>query len=121
MVSTTYAATSRGSGPGGRLVRVQVARFAALPPCSRAAGVPAGTMPGSGPAVDPSLGRSASSDIETLTPSRTSAAAALRLAGVIRLMVPAWSSFPHFPLLESSVIHRSTSSLVRPPPAWFFS
>src|SRR5271157_2216067 len=130
MVSTTYAARSRGSGPGGRLVRVQVGRSAMPPPWPRPTGgapastgaLPGGggapprgppTIPGSGPAVEPSFGRSASSAIETLTPSRTSAAAALRVAGVIRLTVPAWSSAPHFPQLESSVIHRSTSSLVR--------
>src|SRR5881397_1974937 len=103
MVSTTYAACGLGSGPGGRDVIVQVVR----------PGPRAGAVPGGGPLVGPSLGRSASSEHETLTPSRTSPAAALRLAAVIRLTVPAWSSFPHLPQLESSVIQRSTSSLVR--------
>src|ERR1035438_3501526 len=112
MVSTTYAAKGRGSGPGGRLVRVHVVRLAGAPPNPRAA-VGAPPMPGSGPPVEPSFGRSASSAMETLTPSRTSAAAALRFPGVIRLMVPAWSALPHLPQLESSVIHRSTSTLVR--------
>src|ERR1017187_917793 len=72
IVSTTYAVTSRGSGPGGGLARVQVVRLAP----------PAPVAPGTGPLVGPSFGRSASSDIDTLTPSRTSAAAALRFAGV---------------------------------------
>src|ERR1017187_2116585 len=111
-MSTTYAAISRGPGPGGRLVSVHVVRLPPPPPCPRAAGG-APPRPAPAPPVEPSFGRSASSDIETLTPSRTSAAAALRFVGVIRLMVPAWSSFPHLPQLESSFIHWSTSSFVR--------
>src|ERR1017187_8256352 len=111
-MSTTYAAISRGSGPGGRLVNVHVVRLPPPPPGPRAAGG-APPTPGSGPPVEPSFGRSASSDIETLTPSRTRAAAALRLVGVIRLMVPAWSFFPHLPQLESSFIHWFKSSFVR--------
>src|SRR5271166_1870824 len=49
---------------------------------------------------------------EMATPSLTIPAASLRLAGVIRLRVPSWSSFPHRPQLESSVINLSTSSFV---------
>ena len=36
----------------------------------------------------------------TLTPSRTRPAAAIRLAGVIRLIVPSWSEDPHRPQLD---------------------
>src|ERR1017187_3510586 len=101
IVSTTYAARSRGSGPGGLLVRVHVVRLKEPPPARAAGGAlpaagvlptPRGAAPvmlGSGPPVGPSFGKSASSDRETAIPSRTSAAAALRLAGVIRLTVPA--------------------------------
>src|SRR5271157_5832484 len=141
MVSVTYAASGLGLGPGGLLASDHVGRSTngpprpprpsgpRPPPCglAPASGAPAGGVPWtacpgapprgppppSGTPVEPSFGRSASRDAETDTPSFTSAAAALRLAGVMRFMVPAWSSLPHFPQLESSVIQRSTSSFVR--------
>src|SRR5579863_10339851 len=50
--------------------------------------------------------------METETPSLTSAAACLRLAGVIRLTAPIWSSLPQRPQFESSVIHWSTMAAV---------
>src|SRR5512145_493666 len=49
---------------------------------------------------------------DTATPSFTSAAACARFAGVIRLSVPSSSSLPQRPQLESSVCHRSYSTLV---------
>src|SRR5678816_431312 len=49
---------------------------------------------------------------ETATPSFTSAAACGRFAGVIKLSVPSSSSLPQRPQLESSVCHRSYSTLV---------
>src|SRR5208283_521603 len=143
MVSTTYAASGLESGPGGLLASDPVARATNGPPrpprpsgprpppcglapatggapCPACPGPPPGApprgpppMPPSGTPVEPSFGKSASSDADTEIPSFTSAAAALRFAGVIRLIVPAWSSWPHFPQLESSVIQRSTSSFVR--------
>ena len=45
-------------------------------------------------------------------PSFTRAAACFRLAGVMRLIAPSWSSLPQRPQLEISVIHRSRSSSV---------
>src|SRR5262249_19326842 len=50
--------------------------------------------------------------IEIEMPSFTSAAACLRLAGVMRLSVPSSSSFPHRPQLDNSVRHRSYSAFV---------
>src|SRR5579863_8275381 len=50
--------------------------------------------------------------METETPSLTSAAACLRLAGVIRLTAPIWSSLPHRPQFESWVIIWSTVAAV---------
>src|SRR5262249_42643664 len=50
--------------------------------------------------------------IEIEMPSFTSAAACLRLAGVMRLSVPSSSSFPHRPQLDNSVCHRSYSAFV---------
>jgi len=52
-----------------------------------------------------SVSASAASDTET--PSRTSAVASRRFAGVIRLRVPIWSSLPQRPQFESSVFQRS--------------
>src|SRR5678816_2798393 len=49
---------------------------------------------------------------DTVTPSLTKAAAALRLPGVIRLSVPISSSFPHRPQFESSARQRSYSAWV---------
>src|SRR5215510_14732577 len=49
---------------------------------------------------------------EIETPSFTSAAACLRLAGVMRLRVPSSSSFPHRPQLDNSVCQRSYSAFV---------
>src|SRR5271157_1801123 len=136
MVSTTYAASGLGLGPGGLLASDHVGRSTNGPPrpsgprpplcglapagggvaCPACPGAPPRgppPMPPSGTPVEPSFGKSASRDADTHIPSFTSAAAALRFAGVIRLIVPAWSSRPHFPQLESSVIQRSTSSFVR--------
>src|SRR5258707_756254 len=45
-------------------------------------------------------------------PSRTSAAAALRLAGVIRFNVPSSSSAPHRPQFDSDFIIASMSALL---------
>src|SRR5918993_1538040 len=45
-------------------------------------------------------------------PSVTSATAALRTAGVIRLKVPIWSSLPHRPQLEMFFIICTTSARV---------
>src|SRR6266567_4988340 len=53
-------------------------------------------------------------DSDTGTPSFTSANAALRLAGVIRLSVPSSSSFPQRPQFDSSVCQASNcASLTR--------
>src|SRR5579883_2372533 len=53
-------------------------------------------------------------DSDTGTPSFTSANAALRLAGVIRLSVPSSSSFPQRPQFDNSVCHASNcASLTR--------
>src|SRR4051812_2513411 len=49
---------------------------------------------------------------ETLTPSFTRAAACLRLAGVIRLLAPTWSSLPQRPQFESSVFQPSYWALL---------
>src|SRR4026208_509574 len=49
---------------------------------------------------------------DTDTPSRTSAAACLRLAGVMRLSAPISSCVPQRPQLESSFIHPSMTVLV---------
>src|SRR4030095_1852280 len=49
---------------------------------------------------------------DTVTPSLTNAAAALRLLGVIRFNVPSSSSSPHRPQYESSVRQRSYSACV---------
>src|SRR5580692_6300444 len=46
-------------------------------------------------------------DSDTGTPSFTSANAALRLAGVMRLSVPSSSSFPQRPQFDNSVCHAS--------------
>src|SRR5215475_14341250 len=46
-------------------------------------------------------------DSDTGTPSFTSAKAAMRLAGVIRLSVPTWSSFPQRPQFDNSVCQAS--------------
>src|SRR4029077_15450267 len=46
-------------------------------------------------------------DSDTGTPSFTSASAARRLAGVIRLSVPSQSSFPHRPQFDNSVFQPS--------------
>ena len=46
----------------------------------------------------------------TLTPSFTSRAAACRLAGVIRLMVPSSSSAPHRPQFDSDFRYPRTSA-----------
>ena len=53
---------------------------------------------------------SVSRDSETETPSVTSLAAALRLAGVMRLTVPNWSSLPQRPQFERSFIICSKSA-----------
>ena len=53
-----------------------------------------------------------SSDSDTDTPSRTSAAAALRFSGVIRLSVPSSSFLPHRPQLEISLNHASNCARV---------
>src|SRR5207248_2429492 len=97
-----------GSGLRGVGVRLQVVREPPrVPrPC------PPGVIDGSGPPVGPSVGKSASSAREMLTPSRTRAAAALRLAGVIRLVVPAAAASPHLPQLDNSSIIRSTAALL---------
>src|SRR5215510_6963774 len=50
--------------------------------------------------------------IEIEMPSFTSAAACLRLAGVMRLSVPSSSSFPHRPQLDNSVCQRPYSAFV---------
>src|SRR5678815_5363300 len=51
---------------------------------------------------------------DTGTPSLTSASAAFRLAGVIRLSVPSWSSAPQRPQLDNWVCHASyCASLTR--------
>src|SRR3984893_14678166 len=53
-------------------------------------------------------------DNDTGTPSFTSADAALRLAGVIRLSVPSSSSFPQRPQFDNSVCQASNwASLTR--------
>src|SRR5262245_39224942 len=53
-------------------------------------------------------------DSDTGTPSFTSANAALRLAGVIRLSVPSSSSFPQRPQFDNSVCQASNcASLTR--------
>src|SRR5215468_3435138 len=49
---------------------------------------------------------------ETETPSLTSEAACLRLAGVIRFTAPIWSCLPQRPQLDSSVIQLSTIAAV---------
>src|SRR5215510_3190021 len=49
---------------------------------------------------------------ETVTPSLTSATAARRLAGVIRLRAPISSSLPQRPQLERSFFQRSYSAVV---------
>ena len=50
---------------------------------------------------------------ETLTPLRTSAAAAWRFSGVIRLNVPTWSSAPQRPQFETSSKKASNSAALR--------
>src|SRR6201994_5098303 len=53
-------------------------------------------------------------DSDTGTPSFTSANAAIRLAGVIRLIVPSSSSFPQRPQFDNSVCQASNcASLTR--------
>ena len=51
-------------------------------------------------------------DRDTLRPVRQSRAAATRFAGVIRLIVPRWSSGPHRPQLLRSRIQLRTSASV---------
>src|SRR5262245_59057770 len=53
-----------------------------------------------------------SRDNDTVVPVRTSAAACCRLAGVIRLVAPNWSSFPQRPQFDSLVIHSSNCGFV---------
>src|SRR5688500_6264750 len=53
------------------------------------------------------LTESVSRDSDTLTPSLTVAIAAFRVASVIRLTVPRWSSLPQRFQVDSSVIQRS--------------
>src|SRR5579862_5083942 len=65
-----------------------------------------------GESLSSALAESVLCAMETETPSLTSAAACLRLAGVMRLTAPIWSSFPQRPQLESSVIHWSTMAAV---------
>src|SRR5579862_9155461 len=65
-----------------------------------------------GESLSSALAESVLCAMETETPSLTSAAACLRLAGVMRLTAPIWSSLPQRPQLESSVIHWSTMAAV---------
>jgi len=124
MVSTTYAAASRGSGPGVRrgspgtaisdsaaLTRSRLGRAATTD--LSAPLPPPGIWLGSGPPVGPSLAKSASRESDTFT-FRGPGRLPLCLAGVMRLIVLTWSSLAFSPVGE--LVHPALDILSRQVP-----